>query len=116
VVPGRERERKRNRIKKGDGPDALADPAGRDGYPFVEGYFYQRLEHMIVKSPSKSVFAFCKEVVKRRPPKLSRTNRWVYRRMANAYAWLDQNRSVISETIIEDCLEELRGQWGFMVA
>jgi hypothetical protein len=101
--------RRKNCIRKGDGPDSRPDPASRDRYSYMQGFFYAQLSGKMQKSASKAVFNFCKAVVKAHPPGLSLTNRWVYRRVACAYCWLDENQQRIPQAVVEKCMEELRG-------
>jgi hypothetical protein len=111
LLPPTERKwvaRKKNQVRKGDGPDSQPDPAGRDNYRYEDGYFYQRLRDMIQKAPAKVVIAFCKAVMRASPAGLSPTNRWVTRRVPCAYGWLDENRMFISEEVVEECIGSLR--------
>jgi hypothetical protein len=103
------RERKPNRIKKGEGADACPDPAGRDHYPFRGGHFHRRLLGTPVgRGDVQVLFKFCRAVLGWVQHGLSKENRWTFRRKSNAYAWLDENKDVISEEVIEKCLRTLR--------
>jgi hypothetical protein len=101
--------RKRNQIKKGKGPDPRPDPEGRDNYRFREGWSYPRLKDRIHNVPAKVVFDLCRAIVRRRPGGLSAPNRWVKRRVACAFAWLDENRGSIGDLLLEACLAEVLG-------
>jgi hypothetical protein len=90
---------KPNKVQKGSGPDAKKDPM--DDYAYTEGHFHQVLVAAGLKGTSaKVIFGVCKRLVQVHEEdclKLSRMNRWAKRRLANAYAWLDQNASLICE-------------------
>jgi hypothetical protein len=95
--------RRKNKIKKGDGPDAKGDP--NDHYPFYEGFAYSHLRRHFGKNPPASVvFEVCRAVVRLAPGQLSEQNRWAKRRLPNAYAWLDANRATISDALLDRCL------------
>jgi hypothetical protein len=105
------RERKRNKIKKGEGRDAEKDEW--DDYDYLKGHFYCLLRNGGGSVPkSKQLFGVCKkveEVMKSRGCELSERNRWAKRRIANAYAWLDRNVSQITDSDFLDCYHQTQG-------
>jgi hypothetical protein len=102
--------RKPNKIPKGDGPDGRPDPAGRDSYEFEGGYFHSLLAPRIKKTPSQAVIRFARCVAASNLPGLTPTNRWVGKRTANAYGWLDENKAVITGAVIAQCWAQLAAE------
>jgi hypothetical protein len=101
-----DREPKHNRIKKGTGKDAKADPF--DGYHFQSGYFFEVLNSMGERPPSaKLLFKLCnvlQQQERKGQPPLELRNRWAKRRIPNAYAWLDRQKNKITKEEFYDCL------------
>jgi hypothetical protein len=96
----------KNRVKKGFGRDSFADP--RDNYPFTEGWTYRVLKQALGHAPNAStVFQLCR-ALRARCPELPCANRWVWRRLAVAYAWLDQNSALIPMDQLDACLSLLQ--------
>jgi hypothetical protein len=108
------KKRKRKKIRKADGPDGFADPAGRDSYLAERGFVHWRLSARIKKSPSVAVTRFCRLIAKSNPPGLSPSNRWVFLRTPNAFRWLDENRRFISEDVMNQCFASLAAD-GLMI-
>jgi hypothetical protein len=98
---------KKNKIKKGFGPDSKSDED--DGYNFQLGYFYQRLKKFFGRTPPAGlVFEICQRVLKGSAMPLTDLNRWGRRRMGNAYAWLDRNQGRIPDQLFERCYYEAK--------
>jgi hypothetical protein len=102
--------RKKCTIKKGDGPDARKDPANRDHYQYECGYFYTTLTNYYGgRPPASFVLGLCKFVTDKKSDicqnplrdqarrKISPANRFVKRRLACAYGWLDENIEAIKQ-------------------
>lgn len=104
---------KRNKVKKGCGPDAREDES--DDYPYADGHFYTLACQSGEKPPTaRVVFEVCRIVAARLQAArrdASRLNRWGKRRMPNAYAWLDKNRDLIADAEFHDCLAEAKNKW-----
>jgi hypothetical protein len=106
-IPEEPRPRRKNKIKKGEGPDARPDPEKRDNYVYVGKAFFELLRGRIRKSPAKAVEKLCQAIHRALPHGLTKWNRWVYRREPCAYYWLDQNRELIPDALVESCIREL---------
>jgi hypothetical protein len=87
---------------KNQKPDARPDPF--DQYPYTTGHFYDLCMTVIEKELKMvDLFVLCTKIEKHHNDPiahllpLSPRNRAAKRRMANAYAWLEINKDVISD-------------------
>jgi hypothetical protein len=104
-------ERRKNKIKKGEGRDAKKD--GRDNYLYYEGHYFEVLSSLQKKPVnSKVLFELCKVVEARAQLPLTALNRWAKRRMPNAYAWLDENESAIGDEFVKKCFVAVQATFG----
>jgi hypothetical protein len=111
LIPKNLQSPRKNRVRKGEGEDARPDPAGRDRYDFKLGKFFAILNaRTTTKQTMKVVQTFCQTVHERAPTGLSDWNRFVKRRKACAYSWLDENAGVIGNELIAQCLVELESK------
>jgi hypothetical protein len=85
---------KKNRVRKGEGPDAGPDRLGRDHYAFRIGHFYALLKQRLGWEPWKwELMAFCTAIEDGALGLPEKRNRYARRRMPNAYGWLDDNQA-----------------------
>jgi hypothetical protein len=104
-------ERKKNKIKKGEGRDAKKDD--RDNYRYSEGHYFKVLSSLQKKPVnSKVLFELCKVVKASAQGPLTALNRWAKRRMANAYSWLDENERTIGDEFVKECFVIAQAKFG----
>jgi hypothetical protein len=102
--------RKKCAVRKGDGPDARDDPAGRDHYQYDSGHFYAVLTGYYGSHPPASfVLGLCKFAADEKSDigrsalrdearrTMGPANRFVKRRLACGYGWLDENIGPITQ-------------------
>jgi hypothetical protein len=100
---------RKNRMKKGAGKDSKKD--SRDGYDYVHGHFFGVLTALNTKQLSaKTLFSLVVLAHQRVDEQTTNLNRWAKRRMPNAYCWLDENRGIISDERIGQCLDDVKAQ------
>jgi hypothetical protein len=101
---------KKNKTKKGEGKDGVADED--DNYPFQDGHCHCLFRDIDAgEPPAKVIFEICKivngtPVVAQGP--LSRLKRWAKRRKPNAYAWLDRNHHNVPDDVLRSVFRQAR--------
>jgi hypothetical protein len=102
---------RKNRIKKGEGKDARKD--SRDGYDYARGHFFGVLTGLnVTQLSAKVLFRVVALAQGRAGKQTTNLNRWGKRRVPNAYCWLDENRGIISDELIGQCLDDAKAQGG----
>jgi hypothetical protein len=97
----RRTSKNRNKIKKGDGKDARADP--RDYYAFEAGQAYNDITELN-GGPALApiVFTIAKLVADTFAEQVTAPNRFAKRRVPNPYSWMDEHWQFVNPRLLAD--------------